>query len=77
MHTLNPFGNRVTAYPVKTLAILANRGRLPASHTLSNIHMPNTRSLAVEGVTYEFLTFELYSWRSIVRQVQRSESAPV
>ena len=48
MHTLNPFGNRVTAYPVKTLAILPNRGRLPASHTLSNLHMPNTRSLAVE-----------------------------
>lgn len=49
MHTLNPFGNRVTAYPVKALAILPNRGWLPASHTRSNIHMPNTRSLAVEG----------------------------
>ena len=48
MHTLNPFGNRVTAYPVKALAILPNRGWLPASHTLSNLHMPNTRSLAVE-----------------------------
>nr|WP_314400280.1 hypothetical protein [Pseudomonas lundensis] len=49
MHTLNPFENRVTAYPVKALAILANRGRLPARHTLSNIHMANTSSLAVEG----------------------------
>ena len=49
MHTLNPFENRVTAYPVKALAILAHRGRLPARHALSNIHIPNTRSPAVQG----------------------------
>ena len=49
MHTLKLFKNRVTAYSVKSLAILTNRGWRPARHTLKNIQIPNTRFLSVEG----------------------------
>ena len=49
MHTLNPFKNRVTVYPLKVLALLPNRGRLPTCEVLSHNHTSNTRDLAVEG----------------------------
>lgn len=49
MYTLNPFGNRGTAFPMKALAILANRGRLPTFHALSYVHIPNTNSPAKKG----------------------------
>jgi hypothetical protein len=49
MHTLNPFENRSTPYPVKALAILAKRGRLPTCHALSHVHMPDTNSPAIKG----------------------------